>query len=98
MHQEIICRDHWDKVYTKRSDNILITELFFWKENILFVINSFLEYSTSITYHYFSDAIQSGCGAWVGECAGMKMVRNWTGVEMSKNSTWSEIKSVILAP
>ena len=96
MHQEIIRRDHWDKEYILRSDNNLITELFFWKEN-LFTVNEHILFDYSIPQTIYSDASQSGCGAWVGECAGMKMVRNWTGVEMSKSSTWRELMSVSLA-
>ena len=45
----------------------------------------------------YSDASATGCGAWTVVCGTMKFHQNWDSIEMSKISTWRELKGVALA-
>ena len=53
----------------------------------------------NIRYHkflFYCDLSHSGCGAWA-ECGDIKFNYAWTDTEISKSSTWRELKGIALA-
>ena len=88
---------HWDKVYPLPRDSGVISELIFWKNDLIKLNNRLLFNYSSPQVLAFSDASELGCGAWAVYCGSMKFHQDWESDEMSKSSTWRELKGVALA-
>ncbi len=96
LYTEVVKRTHWDWKFSLNSDNGLIDELFFWKQNVVSMnCRMLFEYSPPGVLMY-SDASHLGCGAWTAHCGGLEFVQNWTLEEVSRSSTWRELKGVFL--
>ncbi len=92
-----ICQQrHWDSVFNLHGSSEVIEELFFWKHNLeSFNVRYIFHYSVPQVI-IFSDASITGCGA-LADCGDMKFRYTWAEHEVSKSSTWRELKGVALA-
>lgn len=92
----MICEkcSHWDKQFQVTSSSLIIDELMFWLRNVERLNKKLLfEYSIPNVFFY-TDASHSGCGAWSKE---LKFNYSWSTSEVSKSSTWRELKAITLA-
>ncbi len=95
MYQEVVRREHWDKVYNLCHDSKVFEELFFWKSEIR-NLNKCLLFAYSIPQVVaFTDASETGTGAWAH--GKLQFYRNWTVEESSRSSTWRELEGLSLA-
>jgi hypothetical protein len=88
-------RDNWNE-WGVLSDSA-VGELKFWERNLGTVIRMplvpIVHTQTMIVY---SDASDSGCGAYVEGDMGFNMFHQWNDVEREASSTWREIKAIVL--
>ena len=99
LHMEIVKRAHWDYAFVLKSKSEVIDEIFFWKSEIEALNKRMLfEYSLPQVLVY-TDASNSGCGAWGAQLnfGKMEFHQNWNELEKFKSSTWRELKGVSLA-
>ena len=97
LHVEIISRDKWDRVFLLGKDSRAVGELRFWLSELSDLnIRLLSDYSIPQVLLY-SDASQTGCGAWGVVCDRMEFHQDWTDEERGKSSTWRELKGVSLA-
>jgi ribonuclease HI len=97
MYYEILNQFHWDRSFKIASDSGVLSELFFWKNEIVSLNKRVLYDYTLPQVLMYSDASGVGCGAWTAQCGGLMFNRSWTSEEVGKSSTWRELKGVALA-
>ena len=98
MYQDILQRVKWDKIFRVSDDSKMVEEMFFWKNNIVQLNERFLFNYSVPQLLVYSDASQTGCGAWTVDFGNMmKFNKTWNGEEQMKSSTWRELKGVSLA-
>ena len=96
LYKVIDSRSTWDSRFNIGLHNDCLSEIFFWKNNIV-SLNS----RTIVPYQApfllrFSDASNVACGAYL---VGTEEVshRMWSSSEAEKSSTWRELKAVHFA-
>lgn len=97
LYKEIENRHSWDFKYSIQGDNACLTELRFWLAQIDNVnCRPLTEYKPTQTIVY-SDASQSGCGAFIVESNVSVFHDTWSNEDARGSSTYREIKAVRLA-
>ena len=96
LYKVIDSRHSWDSRFNIGPHNDCLSEIFFWKSNIV-SLNSrpILPYQAPFLLS-FSDASNVACGAYL---VGTNEVshRMWSPCEVAKGSTWKELKAVHFA-
>ena len=96
LYKVIDSRSTWDSRFNIGLHNDCLSEIFFWKNNIV-SLNSrnIVPYQAPFLLS-FSDASNVACGAYL---VGTEEVshRMWSSSEAEKNSTWRELKAVHFA-
>ena len=96
LYKVIDSRSTWDSRFNIGLHNDCLSEIFFWKNNIV-SLNSrnIVPYQAPFLLS-FSDASNVACGAYL---VGTEEVshRMWSSSEAEKSSTWREIKAVHFA-
>ena len=86
----------WDSLSNIGLHNDCLSEIFFWKNNIVSLnTRPILPYYAPLLFNY-SDASNVACGAFV---VGTNEVSHpmWTACEAAKSSTWRELKAIQFA-
>ncbi|CAH3032505.1 unnamed protein product, partial [Porites lobata] len=89
-------RRSWDSRFNIGLHNDCLSEIFFWKNNIVSLnTRPILPYNAPLLFSY-SDASNVACGAFV---VGSNEVshRMWTACEAAKSPTWRELKAIQFA-
>jgi hypothetical protein len=77
--------------------NVVVNELQFWYKNLYKAIRQPLDKGlTRYTKIIYSDASETGCGAFVVGQPGLEMVHYWTPLERLTSSTYRELRTVFL--
>ena len=96
LYKVIDSRSTWDSRLNIGFHNDCLSEMFFWKKNIV-TLNSrnIVPYQAPLLLS-FSDASNVACGAYL---VGTEEVshRMWSSSEAEKSSTWRELKAVDFA-
>ena len=96
LYKVIDSRSTWDSRFNIGLHNDCLSEIFFWKNNIV-SLNSrpIVPYQVPFLLS-FSDASNVACGAYL---VGTEEVshRMWSSSEVEKSSTWRELKAVQFA-
>ena len=96
LYKVIDSRHSWDSRFNIGPHNDCLSEIFFWKSNIV-SLNSWpiLHYQAPFLLS-FSDASNVACGAYL---VGTNEVSHcmWSPCEVAKGSTWRELKAVHFA-
>ena len=96
LYKVIDSRSKWDSRFNIGLHNDCLSEIFFWKNNIV-SLNSrtIVPYQAPLLLS-FSDASNVACGAYL---VGTEEVshRMWSSSEEEKSSTWRELKAVHFA-
>lgn len=93
LYQDILSRFSWNS-YIKLSLQTL-GELEFWKINLRSINGKEIKTSKELSEQkFFSDASDSGFGAYVENSEISEVVGLWTGEESMKSSTWKELETV----
>ena len=93
LYKVIESRRSWDSRFNIGLHNDCLSEIFFWKNNIVSLnTRAILPYNAPLLFSY-SDASNVACGAFV---VGTNEVshRMWTACEAVKSSTWRELKAI----
>ena len=93
LYKAIESRRSWDSRFNIGLHNDCLSEIFFWKNNIVSLnTRAILPYNAPLLFSY-SDASNVACGAFV---VGTNEVshRMWTACEAVKSSTWRELKAI----
>ena len=96
LYKVIESRRSWDSRFNIGLHNDCLSEIFFWKNNIVSLnTRAILPYNAPLLFSY-SDASSVACGAFV---VGTNEVshRMWTACEAVKSSTWRELKAIQFA-
>ena len=96
LYKVIESRRSWDSRFNIGLHNDCLSEIFFWKNNIVSLnTRPILPYNAPLLFSY-SDASNVACGAFV---VGTNEVshRMWTACEAAKSSTWRELKAIQFA-
>ncbi|XP_068721832.1 uncharacterized protein [Montipora capricornis] len=96
LYKVIESRRSWDSRFNIGLHNDCLSEIFFWKNNIVSLnTRAILPYDAPLLFSY-SDASSVACGAFV---VGTNEVshRMWTACEAVKSSTWRELKAIQFA-
>ena len=96
LYKVIDSRSTWDSRFNIGLHNDCLSEIFFWKNNIV-SLNSrnIVPYQAPFLLS-FSDASNVACGAYLVGTEGVSH-RMWSSSEAEKSSTWRELKAVQFA-
>lgn len=97
LYMEIETRKSWNFVYELQSTSSCITEINFWRDNIVLLNKRYLSvYNPTYTLVY-SDASNLGPGSYIVNCRDSVYRSLWSESEKHKSSTFREVKAVRLA-
>jgi hypothetical protein len=86
-------RESWNS-RAQLTTNV-INELYFWARNLGIVINMpLVEIQAPKRFLIYSDASDTGCGAFTLDRRDLDMVHFWNDSEKSTSSTWRELKAI----
>jgi hypothetical protein len=84
-------KSHWNQILNIAHKQDCVSELLFWKSNILKLEPQFLLQKSS-SYNLYTDASNSAAAGFI-ENFDLFMHKPWLPSEASKSSTWREIKA-----
>ena len=87
-------KSHWNQILNIAHKQDCVSELLFWKSNILKLEPQFLLQKSS-SYNLYTDASNSAAARFI-ENFDLFMHKPWLPSEASKSSTWREIKALEL--
>ena len=88
-------RDSWNSKAQLTSN--VINELYFWARNLDIAINMpLVEIQSPKRFLIYSDASDTGCGAFTLDRSDLDMVHFWNNAEKQLSSTWRELKAIEL--
>ena len=96
LYKVIESRRSWDSRFNIGLHNDCLSEVFFWKNNIVSLnTRPILVYCALLLFN-FSDSNNVACGAFVVDTNEVSH-RMWTAGEAAKRSTWRELKAIQFA-
>jgi hypothetical protein len=93
MHRSIETRSSWED--TLIVPNCVIDELTFWLDNLDAFNGFYIKHQYTPSHAVYSDASDTGYGAFVVGSPNTKINGTWTGVERLRSSTWRELAAVL---
>ena len=93
LYQDILSRFNWHSVIELSSKSI--EELKFWRENLSILNSDHIRvHKSNSDLNVYSDASDSGYGAFIREKDNSEVLGLWTSEESCQSSTWRELESV----
>lgn len=97
LYKLVESRASWFSRFNIGLHNDALEEIFFWKNNVVRLnIKHLVVYSVPKLLS-FSDASQSGCGAFISGSEDDICYRSWSSSESNNSSTWRELKAIEFA-
>lgn len=97
LYRVIESRSSWSSRFNIGLHNDALEEIFFWKNNVVRLNVKHLIPCSVPKLLSFSDASQTGCGAFISGSESEVCYRSWNVSEAAQSSTWRELKAIEFA-